>query len=228
MLATTSTHETGEQNMPSPRGVARRPPASGGVALALVLALAGCASGPAKPSNAITGVDGGTVRSSATTVPAHAKASPSDPLAERSFRLVTPPKTQSQRAVLDALQGYLDATVRLYATNQADAAAFQRYATPDVYRAAKAIADRGRTQSREVTYGAWTYWIRIRATRARLALVDTCADQRRARDYHPGTSRVKGPTSTPFVLTRFTLTLRPVQGWQVSGWSAKAVGSCPQ
>lgn len=199
------------------------------LALALALAAAGCGGGsegdppgtfvPGATGDAATG-DGG-----ATATTSGAKASRDEPLAERVFRVDPKPRTQTERAAVRALQGYLDGLVTAFATNDVGRGGLRRYAAPEVVAdARRLVADQ--VKDRFVLYGPYTFTIEPRSASGSVAVVGVCVNQSRTRRHDARTDAPEQRNDTPYVRLSYTLT-RQESRWLVTAYTGRQASSCP-
>jgi hypothetical protein len=204
----------------------RRHAAAALLALALALVAAGCGSGskPDSPGTFVPGATsdaagGGTPTSTAGT------AGRAAPLAQRVFRVDPEPKTTSGRAVVRALEGYLDGLVTAFATNDLGRSGIRRFAAPNMVEDARRLVA-AQAKDGNVLYGPYTFTIQPEPPAARVAVVGVCINQSRTRLHDARTGAPKRRNDTPYVRLTYTLT-RLESGWLVTAYSGKAVASCP-
>jgi hypothetical protein len=205
-----------------------RPAATALLALAFALAAAGC--GGSKGDSAGTFVPGATGDAAtggegATATTSGAKASRDEPLAERVFRVDPEPRTQTERAAVRALQGYLDGLVTAFATNDVGRGSLRRYAAPEVVDdARRLVADQAK--DRYVLYGPYTFTIEPRSASGSVAVVGVCVNQSRTRRHDARTDKPEQRNDTPYVRLSYTLT-RQQSRWLVTAYTGRQANSCP-
>jgi hypothetical protein len=211
----------------------RRRPGCALAILALVacVALAGCGgdigegSGSAGPSSSGTG---DTRTAGAATFPAttiQTKASPTTPLAERTFRVDPKPATRIQKAVIRSLQAYLDAMVVGFATNSLEGTDLRRRTTPDMYADARRLVAE-QVKAGYVLYGPYTFTMTAQSVGRRAAVVGVCINQSRTRRHDVRTDAAGRWNNEPHL--RMTYTLNRLEGgWVVAGYSGRPAASCP-
>jgi hypothetical protein len=213
---------------------ARRRPRPGGtvvaalLALAVPLAAAGCGSDkPEEPGTFVPGATSGgdPAGPGATSTTSGAKASRSDPLAERVFRVDPEPRTATERAAVRALEGYLDGLVTAFATNDVGRSGIRRYAAPDLYEDARRLVA-GQVRDGFVLYGPYTFTIEPRPSSGGVAVVGVCVNQSRTRRHDARTDRPGRRNDTPYVQLRYTIT-RQESRWLVTSYSGEPANSCP-
>jgi hypothetical protein len=206
------------------------------VALAIAPVLVGCgsgsgdatgpaASGPTRTSDTVVGVVPTTTAGDATTTTTSAKASRTAPLAERVFRVHPKPSTPTERAAVQALEGYLDGLITAFATNDVARSGVGRFTTPEMYAdARRLIAEQ--VKEHYILYGGYTFTIRLRGASSRAAVIGSCVDQSRTQRHNPSTDAAGRWNNTPYVRVNYTLNRLDV-GWVVVDYSGREVASCP-
>ena len=202
---------------------------AGAVAVAtLALLAAGCGdgsgSGPAE-----TFVPGATTAttgaSSATPTTSDQPASRSDPLAQRLFRVTSPPEPGERTAAVEAIEGYLDGLVKAFATNDVASSGVRRWTSSEMYRQAQGtVADQVRNGY--VLYGPYVFTIDAKDVRSTVGVVNVCVDQSGTRRHDARTDKAGRPNDTPFVQLDYTLS-RDAGRWLVTSVKGGKVGSCP-
>jgi hypothetical protein len=199
------------------------------LALALPLVAAGCGSG-SKSESPGSFVPGGTsggdpAQGGTATSTGGAAASRAAPLAQRVFRVDPEPRTTSDRAVVRALEGYLDGLVTAFATNDLGRSGIRRFAAPNMYDdARRLVADQAKDG--HVLYGPYTFTIEPKPAAGRVAVVGVCINQSRTRLHDARTDAPKRRNDTPYVRLSYTLT-RLEAGWLVTAYSGRPAASCP-
>jgi hypothetical protein len=196
--------------------------------LALALAAAGCGGGT-KGDSSGTFVPGATGDAApggdAPATTSGAKASRDEPLAQRVFRVDPKPRTQTERAAVRALQGYLDGLVTAFATNDVGRGGLRRYAAPEVVEdARRLVADQ--VKDRFVLYGPYTFTIEPRSATGSVAVVGVCVNQSRTRRHDARTDAPEQRNDTPYVRLSYTLT-RQESRWLVTAYTGRQANSCP-
>ena len=167
---------------------------------------------------------------SATSAPASpggsAKASGTDPLAERVYRVVPEPKTAAQRAAVKALQGYLDGLVTALATNDVRRSGIRAYTSKDMYSDAQSIVA-GQAREGYVLYGAYVFTMAPEGASASVAVVGVCVNQHGTRRHDARTDAAGKANNTPYVQVDYTLNHLDIGGWVVTGYKGDNVSSCP-
>jgi hypothetical protein len=199
------------------------------LALTLPLVAAGCGSSSESdsPGTFVPGAtgDGGPTEGGTPTSTGGAAASRTAPLAQRVFRVDPEPRTSAGRAVVRALEGYLDGLVTAFATNDLGRSGIRRFAAPDIYEdARRLVADQAKDGN--VLYGPYTFTIEPRPAAGRVAVVGVCINQSRTRLHDARTDAPKRRNDTPYVRLRYTLT-RLETGWLVTAYSGRSAASCP-
>lgn len=198
------------------------------LALVLPLVAAGCGSG-SKPDSGGTFVPGGTSGDPAAggtpTSTGGGAASRAAPLAQRVFRVDPEPTSRSGRAVVRALEGYLDGLVTAFATNDLGRSGIRRFAAPNMYADAKRLVA-AQAKDGNVLYGPYTFTIEPEPAAGRVAVVGVCINQSRTRLHDARTDAPKRRNDAPYVRLTYTLT-RLETGWLVTAYSGKPVASCP-
>jgi hypothetical protein len=196
------------------------------LALALPLAGAGCRSEPEEPGTFVPGATSdGDPAGGGTPTTGGARASRSDPLAERVFRVDPEPRTATERAAVRALEGYLDGLVTAFATNDVGRSGIRRYAAPDLYEDARRLVA-GQVRDGFVLYGPYTFTIEPRPSSGGVAVVGVCVNQSRTRRHDVRTDRPGRRNDTPYVQLRYTIT-RQESRWLVTSASGSRASSCP-
>jgi hypothetical protein len=213
-------------------GLALRKPrarraAAAALALALPLVAAGCGSGskPDSPGTFVPGATSGDPGQGGTPTSTAGTASRAAPLAQREFRVDPEPRTTSGRAVVRALEGYLDGLVTAFATNDVGRSGIHRFAAPNMVEDAKRLVAE-QAKDGNVLYGPYTFTIAPEPAAARVAVVGVCINQSSTRLHDARTDMPKRRNDTPYVRLTYTLT-RLEAGWLVTAYSGKAVASCP-
>jgi hypothetical protein len=204
-----------------------RAAAAAPLALALALAAAGCGgSNGDSPGTFVPGATGDAATGGgATATTSGAKASRDEPLAERVFRVDPKPRTQTERAAVRALQGYLDGLVTAFATNDVGRGGLSRYAAPEVVEdARRLVADQ--VKDRFVLYGPYTFTIEPRPASGSVAVVGVCVNQSRTRRHDARTDAPRQRNDTPYVRLSYTLT-RQESRWLVTAYTGRQASSCP-
>lgn len=207
----------------------RKPTARGLAAalLALALVTAGCGSGskPDSPGTFAPGATAGDPGQGGAPTSTAGTAGRAAPLAQRVFRVDPEPKTTSGRAVVRALEGYLDGLVTAFATNDLGRSGLRRFAAPNMVEDAKRLVAE-QAKAGNVLYGPYTFTIAPEPAAGRVAVVGVCINQSRTRLHDARTGAPKRRNDTPYVRLTYTLT-RLEAGWLVTAYSGKAVASCP-
>jgi hypothetical protein len=200
------------------------------VAVAACLTVAGCggeANNP--PATTAPGVARGADTAAAgapstTTTPAPtsvpAKASRRQPLAERVFRVDPKPTNRTQRAAVEAVEGYLDGLIKAFATNNVASSGLRRYTSPAMYADAQRLI-REQVEAPKggyVLYGAYAITIRLQGASSRAAVVDVCVDQSQTRRHNPISDVAGRWNDTPYVRLAYNLN-RLAIGWLVVDYS---------
>jgi hypothetical protein len=199
------------------------------VALLAACVLAGCgSSGEESTSPSVsTGIPASATAVPSTTTPVAttaAKASRLAPLAERVYRISPKPTTRSEQAAVRALQGYLDAMVKAFATNDLEGSGVRRFTTPATYADARRLVVEQMAKG-YVLYGPYTFIIRPQGASSRAAVAAVCVDQSRTRRHSAKTDAAQRRNDTPYVRLTYTLN-QGETGWMVVDISGQQAASC--
>ncbi len=201
--------------------------------VALALLAAGCRSGSGEeggtfvPGATSAPGDGGASGAPTTSpAPGGGKASRTDPLAERVFRVRPEPGTAAQKSAVKALQGYLDGLVTALATNDTKRSGIGDYTSMVMYADALRIVA-GQVKEGYGLYGAYVITLEPKGATGNVAVVNACVNQRDTRRHDARTDAAGKANSTPYVQLDYTLNHRDVGGWVVISYQADTVDSCP-
>jgi hypothetical protein len=198
--------------------------------LALLAAgvLAGCGGGAQEstgPSASTATRAGGGAPSTTTPVTTTAAtASRLAPLAQRVFRINPKPTTRPEQAAVRALEGYLDAMVKAFATNDLEGSGVHRFTTPATYADARRLVAE-QVAKGYVLYGPYTFTIRPQGASSRAAVAAVCVDQSRTWRHSAKTDAAQRRNDTPYVRLTYNLN-RGEAGWMVVDISGRGVASC--
>jgi hypothetical protein len=200
--------------------------------VALALLAAGCsgsrdANSTFVPAGTTLPGDGDAGATSATATPGgSAKASRTDPLAQRAYQVDPEPRTAAQKAAVKALQGYLDGLVTALASNDVQGSGIRAYTSKDMYADAQSIVA-GQAKDGYVLYGAYVFTMEPKGASAKVAVVGVCVDQHGTRRHDARTDAAGKANNTPYVQVDYTLNHLDIGGWVVTGYKGDNMASCP-
>jgi hypothetical protein len=195
----------------------------------LALLAAGCGSG-SKGGQQQTFQPGATsdTSASATPTPTTADAGPAsrdNPLAQRVYKLASEPSSPSERAAVEAVEGYLDGLITAFATNDAASSGVKRFSSSEMYQQARTIVE-DQVKSGYVLYGPYAVTIDPREIHSQVGVVNACVDQSATRRHDAKTGKAGKKNDTPYVQLDYTVS-RSAGPWQVTASSGGKVSSCP-
>ena len=195
---------------------------------ALALLAAGCGSG-SKSGPAETFVPGATTvgsdAASATPTTSGAPASRQNPLAQRVFKVASPPKAGEQTAAVEAIEGYLDGLVTAFATNDVAGSGVRRWTSTEIYKQAQGTVDE-QVKKGYVLYGPYVFTIDPSDVSSSVGVLNVCIDQSRTRRHNASTDKAGARNDTPYVQVDYTLS-RDAGRWLVTSVKGDKVNSCP-